>query len=111
MGNTTHNIAIVPTIIAKLFGFGNHFIWKRHKNTVEKIMYTFSHFCAIITLQCAGWADPGKLALLDGGLIKIKKMQARFLIGGGSGPKNRKDGCLLVMPLWQENTKGVYTFG
>mgnify|MGYP006967166706 FL=1 len=99
MGATAHDIAIVPTIIANASDFGNHYIvWKERKKAVEKIMYTFYVFCAIIAVQCAGWADPGKSSPHDGDLKNEKKTQARFLICGGSGPKFGKTAaCLLCL--------------
>ena len=48
------------------------------------------------TMRRAG--RPGQAFSQRIGIQKSNRMQARFLIFGGSGPKNREDGCLLVMP-------------
>ena len=98
MGIPTHNIAIVFTIIAKDLGFGNCFLrFYRGKNLVEKILYTFSHLCAIIAVQCAGWADPGKIKSPFKG-AETEKNAGVFPDFGGSGSKIGKTvACLLCL--------------
>jgi hypothetical protein len=80
------------------------------EKAVEKILYTFSLSCVIISLLCAGWADPGKPPPLFWGATKSNRMQARFRMDSESGLKIGKTAACLLCPHGP-NLKGVYTFG